>query len=139
MIEPTRTPGGYAHPWGDAPTPYEELGGETAVRALIDAFYDIMDADAPVVRPMHPADLGESRQKLHEFFCGWLGGPPLYTEKRGHPRLRGRHMPFPIDQPAVDEWLRCMAGALDARGVSGPLRMFLDAKLHHLANFMRNR
>lgn len=139
MIEPTRTPPGHAHPWGDAPTPYDELGGDGAVRALVDAFYDIMDTESPVVRAMHPADLGESRQKLYEFFCGWLGGPPLYTERHGHPRLRGRHMPFPIDQHAADEWLRCMGLAMDARGVAGALRGFLDAKLNHLANFMRNR
>lgn len=139
MIEPTRTPDGLAHPWGNAPTPYEELGGDAAVRALVDDFYDFMDADSPVVRAMHPEDLGESRDKLHEFMSGWLGGPPLYHEKRGHPRLRGRHMPFAVDQHAVDEWLRCMGLAMDKRGVSGALRAFLNAKLHHLANFMRNR
>ncbi len=138
MIEPSVTPGGSSHPWGEAPTPYEELGGDEAVCALVDSFYDFMDAESQVVRSMHPEDLIESRQKLYEFFSGWLGGPPLYHERRGHPRLRGRHMPFAIDQHAVDEWLRCMGLALDARAVGGPLRAFLDAKLHHLANFMRN-
>lgn len=139
MIEPTRTPAGREHPWGDAPTPYDELGGDDAVRILVDEFYDIMEAESPIVRGMHPADLAESRLKLYEFMSGWLGGPALYTQKRGHPRLRARHMPFAIDQHAVDEWLRCMGLAMDRREVRGVLRDFMDAKLAHLANFMRNR
>ncbi len=139
MIDPTRTPEGCAHPWGDAATPYDEIGGDDAVRALVDDFYDYMDAESPVVRAMHPDDLDESRDKLYEFLSGWLGGPPIYHEKRGHPRLRARHMPFAIDQRAVDEWLRCMGLAMDKRGVAGALRAFMDAKLDHLANFMRNR
>ena len=128
-----------ANPWGDAPTPFDQIGGEPAVRALVDAFYDRMRDDAPRLRDMHPQYLTESRQKLFEFLVGWLGGPPLYIQKHGHPRLRMRHMPFPIDQHAVDEWLRCMRAAMDERNIVHPLRSFLDSRFVHTAQFMQNR
>lgn len=124
--------------FGPLNSPYDALGGDAAVRALVDAFYDEMRDHSPHLRAMHPEDDSESRQKLYEFLSGWLGGPPLYIEKRGHPRLRMRHAPFPIDQSAVNEWLRCMNVALDQRGVTGELRAFLHERFSHVANFMRN-
>ena len=128
---------------GDAPfdagnSPYEALGGEPAVRALADAFYDRMETDAPNVRALHPADLTETRQKFFEFLSGWLGGPQLYMAKHGHPRLRMRHNPFPIDKPAADEWLHCMQLAMNDRAIAGPVRHFLDARFAHVANFLIN-
>ena len=120
-------------------TPYEELGGDGAVRALVEAFYDRMEEAAPTIRAMHPADDSTSRQKLYEFLSGWLGGPQLYVEKHGHPRLRMRHAPFAVDQEAVDSWLACMAFAMDERGITGEIRAFLDERFSHVANFMRNR
>lgn len=119
-------------------TPYEVLGGDEAVRALVDAFYDRMDQAAPHIRAMHPEDDSSSRDKLYEFLSGWLGGPQLYVQKHGHPRLRMRHAPFPVDQRAVDEWLACMAHAMDARGIEGEVRAFLDERFSHVAHFMRN-
>ncbi|HEX9864041.1 MAG TPA: group II truncated hemoglobin, partial [Acidimicrobiia bacterium] len=101
-----------AHPWGDAPTPYEEIGGDSSVRALVEEFYDIIDAESPRLRAMLPRDTSTSRQKLYEFLSGWLGGPALYMERRGHPRLRLRHMPFDIGTPEAEEWMRCMAKAI---------------------------
>lgn len=136
---PQFTPHEHPNPWGDKPTPFEQIGGELEVRALVDAFYDRVASDSPVMRAMHPSDLTESREKLFEFLTGWLGGPPLYTQKHGHPRLRMRHAPFPIDAHAVAEWLRCMQGAMDDRGITGPLRAFLTARFTHTANFMQNR
>ncbi len=88
---------------------------------------------------MHPADDSTSRQKLYEFLSGWLGGPQLYIEKHGHPRLRARHMPFPIDEDAARQWLGCMARAMDDRGISGQLRGFLESRFTHTAMFMQNR
>ncbi|MHC4947754.1 MAG: group II truncated hemoglobin [Planctomycetota bacterium] len=128
-------------PFGPGNTPYDALGGDEQVRALVDAFYDHMDGDPAfaVIRGLHPADLAGSRAKLHEFLSGWLGGPPLYVQKHGHPRLRGRHMPFPIGDEERDQWLACMGRALDDRGVTGPLRAFLDTRFEHVASFMRNR
>ena len=122
-------------------TPFEDLGGDAAVRALVDAFYDNMDGDEAfaVIRALHPDDLSSSRQKLYEFLSGWLGGPPLYIERYGHPRLRGRHMPFAIGVAERDQWLACMDRTLDDRGVAGELREFLEARFAHVANFMRNQ
>ncbi|MEM8834793.1 MAG: group II truncated hemoglobin [Planctomycetota bacterium] len=126
------------HGFGPENLPYDAIGGESAVRALVDAFYDEMGANFPRLRGIHPDDDAESRDKLFEFLSGWLGGPPLYIQKHGHPRLRMRHAPFPIDQQQVDDWLACMGIAMDKQGIDGPLRVFLDERFAHTANFMRN-
>jgi hemoglobin len=131
--------GGGEAAFGPGHLPYDAIGGEAGVRGLVERFYDEMAASSPVLRAMHPADDRESREKLFEFLSGWLGGPQLYMEKRGHPRLRMRHAPFPIDQAAVDEWLRCMEAAIDGEGIGEPLRGFLMQRFTHTANFMRNR
>jgi hemoglobin len=96
-------------------TPYEGLGGADAVRRLVDRFYDLMDElpETYGLRQLHPADLTGSRQSLFEFLSGWFGGPPLYIEKKGHPRLRMRHMPFAIGPAERDQWMLCMRTALD--------------------------
>ena len=125
----------------DKRTPFMVIGGEENVRALVDHFYDHMDQDEPFagIRGLHPEDLTESRDKLYEFLCGWLGGPQYYVQKHGHPRLRMRHAPFPIGESERDQWLACMASALDDCGIEGELRTFLDARFAHVADFMRNR
>jgi hemoglobin len=96
-------------------TPYEALGGADAVRGLVDRFYDLMDElpETYGLRQLHPADLTGSRQSLFEFLSGWFGGPPLYIEKKGHPRLRMRHMPFAIGPAERDQWMLCMRTALE--------------------------
>jgi hemoglobin len=96
-------------------TPYEALGGADAVRRLVDRFYDLMDElpETHGLRQLHPADLAGSRQSLFEFLSGWFGGPPLYLEKKGHPRLRMRHMPFAIGPAERDQWMLCMRTALE--------------------------
>lgn len=127
------------NPWGDGETPYDAIGGDRRVRELADTFYDTVDASAPTLRAMLPRDDAVSRDKLYEFLSGWMGGPQLYVEKRGHPRLRMRHFPFAIGVAEVEEWLRCMGEALDALGVDGPLRSFLDERFSHSAHWMRNR
>jgi hemoglobin len=122
-------------------TPYDALGGDQAVRRLVGAFYDRMDEDPAlaVIRGLHPPDLSTSRQKLYEFLSGWLGGPGLYVEKYGHPRLKMRHAHFPIGGPERDQWLACMTRALDDCGIDGDLRAFLDQRFTHVATFMMNR
>jgi len=127
-----------SHGFGPHNTPYDALGGDTGVRALVDTFYDLMASEYPRLKAIHPPDDAESRDKLYEFLSGWLGGPPLYMQKRGHPRLRMRHAPFPIDQRGVDDWLACMGRAMDRREITGPVRAFLDERFAHTANFMRN-
>jgi len=91
--------------FGPDNTPYDALGGDERVRTLVDTFYDHMDSDEDfaTIRKLHPDDLASSREKLYEFLSGWLGGPQLYIEKHGHPRLRGRHMPFPIGEVERDQ------------------------------------
>jgi hemoglobin len=127
------------HPWGLATTPYEELGGEDRLHHLVDAFYDRMETDAPNVRSLHPANLSTSNVKLYEYLSGWLGGPPLYEEKRGHPRLRMRHLPFAIGEEEADDWMRCMRGAFDDCDLGEPMRSFLDERFEALAQHMVNR
>lgn len=126
------------HPWGNQETPYLEIGGDDRVRSLVEAFYDIIETESPILRAMLPANTSGSRQKLYEYMCGWLGGPPLYTEKRGHPKLRMRHAPFTIGESEATEWMRCMNTAMDQSGVEGDLRMFLEEKLEPLAQHMIN-
>jgi hemoglobin len=137
-MRPTSQPS-TIHPWGDAATPYEEIGGAESVRELVESFYDIVEAESPILHDMLPADTSVSRAKLYEFMSGWLGGPQLYWEKRGHPRLRMRHFPFSIGDFEAAEWMRCMTAAIDRVSVSPALRSFLVEKLSESAAHMRNR
>lgn len=125
--------------WSGTSTPYQALGGDQAVRELVDTFYDIIEEESPGLRAMLPKNTATSREKLYEFLSGWLGGPQLYEQKRVHPRLRMRHFPFPIGRPEADEWMRCMRQAMDQTGVDSQLREYLDARLGPLAQHMINR
>lgn len=128
-------------PLGDSHTPWDAIGGQEAVRSLADAFYDTMDRNPDYVgiRNLHQPDLGSAREKFFEFLSGWLGGPQLYVEKHGHPRLRMRHASFPIGESERDQWLACMAEAMNTCSIEGALREFLDARFAHVADFMRNK
>ena len=122
-------------------TPYQLLGGESVLRRLVERFYQIMDSDprAKTIRDIHAPDLGHARDKLFMFLSGWLGGPSLYIEKYGHPRLRARHLPFAIDENARDQWMLCMRQALAEIPMEEALRRHLDEALFNTADFMRNR
>ncbi len=89
---------------------YDELG-ESFFIDLVDAFYGEVVAD-PILRPMYPDDLSESRRHLQLFLIQYWGGPTTYSDERGHPRLRMRHVPFTIDDEARDAWLRAMRAAI---------------------------
>ncbi len=117
------------------------LGGEPAVRELVDRFYDLMDLEPAYagIRRLHPGTLEGSRDKLHWFLCGWLGGPDLYQQRFGHPRLRARHLPYEIDIAERDQWLACMKQAMDGRGVEAGLAERLHAAFFNTADWMRNR
>ena len=123
------------------PTPYERLGGEAAVRELVDRFYDLMDLEPAYagIRKLHPPALDGSREKLFWFLSGWLGGPPIYAERIGHPMLRARHLPFSIGIDERDQWLRCMSQAMDEVGVDPGLQGALAKAFHGTADWMRNR
>lgn len=122
-------------------TPYEMIGGEAAIARLTDSFYALM-ASVPQfagIRAMHPEDLGESRDKLYMFLSGWLGGPDLFVEKFGHPRLRGRHMPFAIGTSERDQWVACMSLAMEQVGIEAAMRERLLQSFFNTADFMRNK
>ncbi len=122
-------------------TPYILLGHEAGVRALVDRFYDLMDLEAGYagLRALHPSDLSGSRDKLHWFLCGWLGGPDLYVQRFGHPRLRARHLPYPIGLAERDQWMACMTQALRECGVEPSLQDRLRQAFAGTADWMRNR
>ena len=126
-------------PWGSKETPYEEIGGDPIVRAIADAFYDIVEDESPALRAMLPDDTTGSRAKLYRFLSGWTGGPPLYWEEHGHPRLRMRHVPFPIDEVAAREWARCMAKAIAQVEMPPDAARFLTDQLGKAALSLVNR
>ena len=132
MSSPSPTP---------APTPYDMLGGEAGIRSIVDRFYDLMDSapEAATIRALHAASLKASREKLRLFLTGWTGGPQLYVEKFGHPKLRMRHFPFAISSRERDEWLWCMDRALAGQEMPEQVRAHLRERLHALADHMRNR
>ncbi len=124
-----------------AATPFEWIGGEPRVQALVDRFYDLMDLEPAyaALRATHGSSLDEARQKLFWFLCGWLGGPDYFVERFGHPRLRARHMPFKIGIRERDEWVACMDQAMGEIGVPEDLRDRLRQSFMNTADWMRNK
>jgi len=120
---------------------YELIGGETGLRSLVERFYDIMDLapEAAQIRSLHPKSLKQSREKLFMFLSGWSGGPALYVQTYGHPRLRQRHMPFPIGKRERDQWLWCMDKALAESPFDAQLIEYLKGRFTEIANSMQNR
>ena len=124
-----------------AATPYELLGGDPGVRALVDRFYDLMDLEPRYaqLRSIHPTTLDGSRDKLYWFLSGWLGGPDMYQQRFGHPRLRMRHFPYAIGIAERDAWMACMRQALDEQRVDAELSRRLQEAFAGTADWMRNR
>ena len=120
---------------------YELIGGETSLRALVERFYDLIDIapEAAQIRALHPKSLKQSREKFFMFLSGWSGGPSLYIEKYGHPRLRMRHMPFSIGALERDQWIWCMNKALDESQLDPRAVEYLRKHLAESADFLRNR
>ena len=127
----------------DAPgrAPFDRIGGEARVRALIDRFYDLMDLEPHYagLRALHPSSLDGSRDKLFWFLCGWLGGPQHYTDRFGHPMLRARHLPFSIGIRERDQWMHCMQQAMSETCVNAELAQRLSGSFFQTADWMRNR
>ena len=119
-------------------TVFEQVGGEAAFHALVRDFYAAVEED-PVLRPHYPQDLEPGKRHLAQFLAQYFGGGPIYSQHRGHPRLRMRHAPFGINQAARDRWMQLMDRALVQADlppdVAPPLREFLDG----VATFMINR
>lgn len=122
-------------------TAYEMLGGEEVLRKLCKRFYEIMDTlpEAKGIRDMHPRNIEGSEKKLFMFMSGWLGGPNLFIETFGHPRLRMRHFPFKIGKSERDQWMICMVQAFEDLQIQEPLRSELLHSLLNLADHMRNQ
>ncbi|NTC82990.1 group II truncated hemoglobin [Agrobacterium tumefaciens] len=126
---------------GETITLYEAIGGDATVRALTRRFYELMDTlpEAAHCRAIHPADLSGSESKFYDYLTGYLGGPPVYVEKHGHPMLRRRHFVAPIGPAERDEWLLCFRRAMDETIENPKLRDIIWGPVERLAFHMQNQ
>ena len=125
----------------DAKTPYEKLGGAGGVQRLVERFYHLMEHQPQfsAVRALHGPDLSKPRQALFEFLSGWLGGPPLYSQRTGSICITHAHQPFAIGPAERDQWVMCMRQALSDVGIPADTREMLDQPIYMIADFVRNR
>jgi hemoglobin len=119
---------------------FERIGGAATIDSLVESFYRRMDAlpEAKFIRAMHASDLTSTKQVLKRYLSEWTGGPKLYSPEKGHPRLRQRHLGFPIGDAERDAWLLCMRGALSEHVADEAARQELDLAMTRLADWMRN-
>lgn len=120
---------------------YKMVGEDQGLQELVKRFYDYMEElpQAKTIRQLHPKDLSSSREKLYMFLSGWMGGPDRYIAAFGHPRLRARHLPFPIGTTERDQWLMCMEKALDDMNLDTMFRSRLMLAFSQTANHMMNK
>ncbi|SDZ26818.1 globin [Thermoactinomyces sp. DSM 45892] len=116
---------------------YEAIGGAPTIRQIVEAFYPRVKAH-PLLDPIFPEDLTETIENQYMFLTQFFGGPGLYTEKKGHPMLRARHMPFEITPERAEAWLTCMHETLDEVGIHGPIREQMWSRLAMSAYHMVN-
>jgi hemoglobin len=122
----------------EAQTFYEEIGGFETFRRIVAKFYEGVAGDE-VLRPLYPdEDLGPAEERFLLFLVQYWGGPTTYSEQRGHPRLRMRHAPFPVDQQARDRWLTHFRAALDDVQLTPEQDAQFWAYVTHAATFMIN-
>lgn len=131
---------GLGNSWDRIGQVYAQFG-EDRIGALVDRFYQEMDTDpnAAGIRRLHADDLRTARDKLFRFLVGRFGGPPLYVQQYGPPRLRARHVPFPIGDAERDQWIACMRRALEACVPEQELRRDLLEFFSAVADSMKNR
>ncbi|WP_417334880.1 group II truncated hemoglobin [Halobacteriovorax marinus] len=122
-------------------TPYLLIGESKGIDKLVDRFYFYMDTlcEAQRCRELHPESLEPAKKKLKMFLSGWFGGPSLYIEKYGHPRMRARHLPFKISSVERDEWLLCMRKAMDDLKLNKEFDGYLWKSFENFAEHMRNQ
>ena len=124
----------------DDPTVYDVVGGMDFFTALADRFYERVKTDA-VLLPLYPdpSDLPAASRRLALFLAQYWGGPHTYSEERGHPMLRARHLPFAIGTAERDAWMACMTQAMQDVVHDEQLRTWLLGQLYKTADWMRNR
>ena len=122
-------------------TAHERIGGDEGLQQLVKMFYDNMETlpEAKLIRDLHAKDLGSARGKLYMFLSGWMGGPDRYIAAFGHPRLRARHLPFPIGTEERDQWLMCMNKALQEMDIDNMFKEQLMSSFSQMANHMMNK
>lgn len=123
-------------------TLYATLGGGKRLQAIVRRFVAEVEAlpnEATLRRMFGDTDMDAYRQRLFEFLSGWLGGPPLYTQRHGLPNLRERHRRVAIGSAERDQWLQCMRRALAAEVDSAESRERIELAFWQMANSLRNR
>lgn len=116
---------------------FEAIGGSDSIDRLITAFYSRV-GNHPKLKPIFPDDLTETARKQYMFLTQFFGGPRLYSEERGNPMLRRRHLPFEITPERKDAWLECMDAALVEAEIEEPYRTAIFEKLTMTAHHMMN-
>ena len=123
----------------DAPqTLYERVGGQAWFDRLVQRFYERVETD-PVLRPLYPEDLAPGKRHLALFLGQYWGGPQTYSEARGHPRLRARHLPFAIGQAERDAWVGHMTAAVAEGGLTPEDEAAVLAYFTDAATFLVNQ
>ena len=128
---------------GKPVTAFEQMGGEPAVRRLVEAFYDIVEND-PAAKPVHDLHLGRFgmghvRTAQFEFLCGFFGGPRYYVERTGHSNLRDIHDHLAFGEGEAQAWLDCMDRALDRTGIASPVKRKIMATFTSAARVLVER
>jgi hemoglobin len=119
-------------------TLYDAVGGMEFFERLVDRFYDGVVTDEVLLRLYRPDDLAGARHRLTLFLAQYWGGPQTYSDERGHPRLRLRHMPFHVGPAERDHWLLHMAAAVEQCTNPGPIRDSLMNYFVPAAEHLRN-
>ena len=122
----------------DLSTIFNSIGGAPTFERIVDNFYAGV-AEDPVLRQMYPEDLTESKRFLVLFLIQYFGGPGTYSQERGHPRLRMRHMPFVIGQAERDAWMGHMTAAVAAEKLPDDIQVALLSYFDRVATFMMNQ
>lgn len=119
---------------------FEMIGGEEPIARLVERFYFYMDTlpEAVCIRAMHEPDLTHTKEVLKKFLVEWLGGPKVYSAERGHPRLRQKHITFPIGEAERDAWMLCMKRAMADIVTDAELRQQMEQAFFKTADFIRN-
>jgi hemoglobin len=117
---------------------HKKIGSDQPFFKLVDIFYSRVETDT-ILRPLYPADLTQSKKHLALFLIQRFGGAPTYSEERGHPRMRSRHMPFKIGMKEKDAWMINMNVAIDAVPEFEPYKPMLKEYFEEFATFMINQ